>query len=71
LSQVSAGLKNADRAINPLTSQLLFGDSGYDRVQSVYACYPLHVHIAKDIKQFHTDELQGFLTTLKSNIEVH
>ncbi len=46
LSQVSAGLKNADRAINPLTSQLLFGDSGYDRVQSAYACYPLHVHIA-------------------------
>ncbi len=49
LSQVSAGIKIVDpRAINPLTSQLLFGESGYDRVQSAYACYPLHVHIAKD-----------------------
>jgi hypothetical protein len=49
LSQVSAGIKIVDpRAINPLTSQLLFGESGYDWVQSAYACYPLHVHIAKD-----------------------
>ena len=62
LSQVSAGIKIVDPwAINPLTSQLLFGDSGYDRVQSAYASYPLHVHIAKDNKQFNRDELQGFL----------
>ena len=46
LLQVSAGIKIVDPwAINPLTNQLLFGDSGYDRVQSAYACYPLHVHI--------------------------
>ncbi len=37
LTQVSAGIKICDeRACNPLTGRRLFGDSGYDKVQSRY-----------------------------------
>ncbi len=65
LTQVSAGLKICDsRAINPLTGQRLFGESGYDRVQSRYVCFPLHVHIAKDNKEFYAMHLQQFFNEL-------
>jgi hypothetical protein len=67
LTQVSAGVKICDgRAINPLTGQRLFGRSGYDRVQSRYVCFPLHVHIAKDNKEFYATHLQQFFHELNA-----
>jgi len=65
LTQVSAGLKICDsRAVNPLTGLCLFGESGYDRVQSRYMCFPLHVHIAKDNKEFYATHLREFFMEL-------
>jgi hypothetical protein len=61
LTQVSAGIKLIDpHTINPLTGELLFGDSGHFKVQSRNVCYPLHVHIAKDNKQFYSDHMKPF-----------
>jgi len=67
LTQVSAGIKICDeRAIDPLTGQRLFGDSGHERVQSRYVCFPLHVHIAKDNKQFYSEHLEEFFSVLNA-----
>ncbi len=56
LTQVSAGIKICDeRAINPLTGQRLFRESGYDKVQSRYVRFPLYVHIAKDNSEFYSN----------------
>jgi hypothetical protein len=50
VTQVSAGVKVVDpRAIEPVSAMPLFGNSGYDKVQSKYHCYPLYVVIAKDM----------------------
>ncbi len=58
LTQVSTGIKLVDpRAVDPLTGSLLFGDSGYDKVQSHNVCFPLHVHIAKDNRSFYDNQL--------------
>lgn len=65
LTQVSAGIKICDeRAINPLTGQRLFGESGYDKVQSRYVCFPLYVHIAKDNSEFYSNHLASFFNEL-------
>jgi hypothetical protein len=54
VTQVSAGKKMVDhRAINPVSGMLLFGDSGYDKVQSRYNCYTLYVIFSKDNKQLY------------------
>jgi hypothetical protein len=72
LTQVSAGIKICDeRACNPLTGQRLFGDSGYERVQSRYVCFPLHVHIAKDNKEFYSNHLDRFFQELNSIEDEH
>jgi hypothetical protein len=65
LSHVSAGIKFCDeRTINPLSGELLFGPTGFDKVQSRNVCYPLHVHIAKDNKEFYTTKLAPFFSQL-------
>jgi hypothetical protein len=65
LTQVSAGIKICDeRALNPLTGQRLFGDSGYEKVQSRYVCFPLYVHIARDNKEFYLTHLESFFQEL-------
>ena len=67
LTQVSAGIKICDeRACNPLTGRRLFGDSGYDKVQSRYVCIPLHVHISKDNHEFYSNHLENFFQELNS-----
>jgi hypothetical protein len=67
LTQVSAGVKICDeRAINPLTGQRLFGESGYDKVQSRYVCFPLYVHIAKDNSEFYSNHLASFFNELNA-----
>jgi hypothetical protein len=39
LTQVSAGIKICDeRAVNPLTGKHMFGETGYENVQSRYVC---------------------------------
>jgi hypothetical protein len=44
VTQVSARLNMIDsRAIEPISGGLLFGDSGHDKVQSKYNCYPLYI----------------------------
>ncbi len=44
VTQVSARLSMIDsRAIEPIRGGLLFGDSGHDKVQSKYNCYPLYI----------------------------
>lgn len=62
LSHLSAGIKFCDEStINPVFDRLLFGPSGFDKVQSRNVCYHLHVDIAKDNKEFYmTSELAPF-----------
>jgi hypothetical protein len=61
LTQVSAGVKVIDlKARDPITGQLLFGESGCNKVQSKYNCYPLHIIIAKDNKELYQTHLSQF-----------
>jgi hypothetical protein len=61
LTQVSAGIKFCnERTINPLTGRLLFGDTGFDNIQSRSVCYPLYVCIEKDDRQFYSTKLTSF-----------
>jgi len=61
LTQVSAGIKVVDQnARNPLTGELLFGESGYDQIQSRNHCFPLHIFIAKDNKELYQTHLSSF-----------
>lgn len=61
VTQVSAGVKVVDpRAIEPVSAMPLFGNSGYDKVQSKYHCYPLYVVIAKDNKDLYRTHLSQF-----------
>ncbi len=61
LTQISAGIKFVDSlTINPLTGQHQFGDSGYDKVHSQSICYPLHIQIAKDNKEFYLEHMANF-----------
>jgi hypothetical protein len=67
VTQVSAGLKVIDsRAIEPISGRLLFGDSGHDKVQSKYHCYPLYVVIDKDTKWLYKTHLSKFFDDLNS-----
>lgn len=69
---MSAGVKIVDpNAKDPVSNELLFGESGHDRVQSKFHCYPLHIIIAKDNKQLyqsHLSDFLGMLIHLKSSI---
>jgi len=61
LTQVSAGVKIVDpRAINPCTGQPLFGETGFDKIQSRSHCFPLHIFIAKDNKELYQTHLSQF-----------
>jgi hypothetical protein len=61
VTQVSAGIKMIDsRAINPVSGTLLFGNTGHDKIQSRFHCYPLHVIIAKDNKELYQTHLSNF-----------
>jgi hypothetical protein len=50
LTQISAGIKICDpRAVDPITGELLFGESGHENVQSRSLCFPLQIHIEKTV----------------------
>lgn len=72
LTQVSAGVKIVDpRAIDPRTGRLLFGESGYAKVQSCTVCYPLHIYLAKDNQQFYINHLSGFFNDINQLEDDH
>jgi len=61
ITQVSAGLKMVDpRALDPINGTPLFGNTGYDKVQSKHHCYPLYVIIGKDNKELYKTHLSKF-----------
>ena len=61
VTQISAGIKLiVKHAIDPRTKELLFGDTGYGKIQSRNVCFPLHVHIAADNKQLYNEKLKDF-----------
>ena len=65
LTHVSAWIKFCDeRTINPLSGRLLFGSTGFDKVQSRNVCFPMYVIIAKDNKELYTTELTSFFGDL-------
>ncbi len=67
LTQVSAGIKIVDPlALNPLTGECLFGESGHEKVKSQNHCYPLHVFIAKDNKELYQTHLSQFFHDINS-----
>ena len=72
LSHVSAGIKFCDeRTTDPLSGRLLFGDSGFEKIQSRNVCYPLHVHIAKDNREFYATELTPFYKDINDLEDAH
>jgi hypothetical protein len=72
LSHVTAGFKLVDpRCINPLTGDLLFGDSGSAKVQSHAHCYPIHIVMAKDNKELYRTEFAAFFQFLREYEEEH
>jgi uncharacterized protein CbrC (UPF0167 family) len=72
LSHVSAGVKIVDpNAKDPVSNELLFGESGHDRVQSKFHCYPLHIIIAKDNKQLYQSHLSDFFRDVNTFEEQH
>jgi len=72
LTQVSAGIKVVDRnARNPLTGEPLFGESGYDRIQSRNHCFPLHIFIAKDNKELYQTHLSSFFEDVNALEDCH
>jgi hypothetical protein len=72
LSHVSAGIKIVDpKAKEPLSGDLLFGESGHDRVQSRFHCYPLHIIISKDNKQLYQTHLSSFFRDINTLEEQH
>jgi hypothetical protein len=61
LTQMSAGVKIVDcRAKDPVSGELLFGETGYEKVQSKFHCYPLHIILAKDNKALYQTHLSTF-----------
>ena len=61
VTQISAGIKLNDKHdIDPRTKEPLFGDTGYDKLQSCNVCFPLHIHIAVDNKQLYNEKLKNF-----------
>ena len=67
LTQISAGIKICDpRAVDPITGELLFGESGHENVQSRSLCFPLQIHIAKDNSAFYSTQLKGFFEDLNN-----
>jgi hypothetical protein len=67
LTQVSAEIKIVDpRALDPATGEPLFGESGYDKLQSKIHCYPLHVFITKDNKELYQTNLSQFFHYVNS-----
>jgi hypothetical protein len=67
LTQISAGIKICDeKALDPRTGRLLFGESGHDGVQSRSHCFPLVVHIAKDNSAFYDSHLSSFFQAINT-----
>ena len=72
ITQVSAGIKMIDRrAINPVSGSLLFGNSGHNKIQSRFNCYPLHVVIAKDNKELYKTHLANFFRDVNMVEQAH
>jgi hypothetical protein len=72
LTHVSAGIKFCDeRTINPLTGRLLFGPTGFDKLQSRNVCYPMYVIIAKDNKELYSNELTSFFGDINDFEDAH
>ncbi len=72
LSHVSAGIKLVDpNLIDPHTGELMFGESGYEKIQSRAACIPLQVHIAKDTKAFYDVHIRSILDDINRFEENH
>ncbi len=62
LTQVSTGITMVDpKTKDPLSGELLFGESGHSNVQSRNICYPLHIIIAKDNKELYQRHLNSFV----------
>jgi hypothetical protein len=67
LGHVTGGFKLVDkRCINPITGQLLFGDSGIEKVQSHVHCFPIKIAFAKDTKSLYRLEYSDFFAFLKA-----
>lgn len=72
ITQVSAGIKMVDpRAVDLVSGTFLFGNSGYDKVQSKHHCYPLYIIIAKDNKQLYQNHLAQFFNDVNRLEEEH
>jgi hypothetical protein len=59
------------RVEDPISSMLLFGNSGYEKVQSKHHCYPLYIIIAKDNKKLHQNHLSQFFQQVNRFKEEH
>ncbi len=69
---LSAGIKLVDpRTVDPRTGLLMFGETGYEKIQSRAACIPLQVHIAKDTKSFYDMHVRSFFDDMNYFEEVH
>jgi hypothetical protein len=72
LSHVSAGIKLVDpNTVDPRTGDLMFGETGYEKIQSRAACIPLQVHIAKDTKAFYDLHIRSFFDDVNRFEEAH
>jgi hypothetical protein len=72
LSHVSAGSKLVDpNTIDPRTGELMFGESGYEKIQSRAAYIPLQVHITKDTKAFYDVHIRTFFDVINRFKENH
>jgi hypothetical protein len=74
ISHVSAGIKIIDpNTIDPHTGELMFGESGCEKIQSRAACIPLQVHIAKDMKAlaFYDVHICSFFDDINRFEETH
>jgi hypothetical protein len=49
----------------------MFTDTGYDKVQSRHVCYPMHVHIAKDNREFYATELTPLYSDINDLEDAH
>ena len=66
LGHVTGGFKLVDKCcVNPITGELLFGDSTIEKVQSHVHCFPIKVAFAKDTKDLYHVEFADFFAFLK------
>jgi hypothetical protein len=63
---VTGGFKLVDkRCIDPKTGELLFGESGIEKVQSHLHCFPIKIAFAKDTKELYRTEYQSLFVFLR------